>query len=145
MNDIKSSNKKRKIGNSSYPECMINNEHQPMRKKTKIGEQVKLKRANIKEIIDIALDSSSVDSSNGSTVASSFFSIGSALGTIFINEIIALSLPDGLNYQTYCLSDTFFLGYYSLSLNDTTQNWFISFKEEVNKNEIVELCKILSK
>ena len=55
MNDIKSSNKKRKIGNSSYPEWMINKEHQPMRKETRIGEQVTLKRAKIKEIIDIAL------------------------------------------------------------------------------------------
>jgi len=50
-----------------------------------------------------------------------------------------------LNYQTYCLSDTFFQGYYPLSLNDTTQNWFSSFKEEIHKEEIVELCKILSK
>ena len=32
VNDVKSSNKKRNIGNSSYPEWMINKEHQPMRK-----------------------------------------------------------------------------------------------------------------
>ena len=30
-------------------------------------------------------------------------------------------------------------------MNDTTQNWFTSFKEEINKAEIVDLCKILSK
>ena len=32
-----------------------------------------------------------------------------------------------------------------MSLNDTTQNWFTNFNNEINKNEIVMLCKILSR
>ena len=145
MNDIKASNKKRKVGNCSYPEWQLNKEHLPIRIETRIGQDATNKRTEIRDIIDKAFDTFSVDANNGSIVSSNFASIGSAFGTIFIDEIIALSLPDGMNYQTYCLSDTFFQGYYSLSLNDTTQNWFTSFKDEVNKEEIVVLCKILSK
>jgi len=54
MHAIKSSNKKRKIGNSSYPEWQINKEHKPMRIETRIGDQVKMRRTEIKDIIDKA-------------------------------------------------------------------------------------------
>ena len=55
MNDIKSSNKTRKISNSSYPEWQINKEHLPIRKETRIGEVVTLKINKIKDIIDTRL------------------------------------------------------------------------------------------
>ena len=67
-----------------------------------------MKRTEIQSIIDKAFLTFSCDGNAGSIVSSDFTSIGSAFGTIFIDEIIGLSLPDGMNYQTYCLSDTFF-------------------------------------
>ena len=81
-----------------------------------------MKRAKIRKIIGITLRSLSIDSNKGSIVSSNVASIGSAFGTILLDEIVTVSLPDGLNYQTYCLSDTCFQGYYSLSLNDILAN-----------------------
>ena len=42
------------------------------------------------------------------------------------------------------MTDTFFQGYYSLSLNNISENWFNNFKSETNKEEVVLLCKLLS-
>lgn len=55
MNDIKSSNNKRNIGNSSYPEWIINKEYLIIRKETRIGEVVKLNKQNVKDVIDTAM------------------------------------------------------------------------------------------
>jgi len=98
----------------------------------------------MKDIINIALNSLNPDSQQGTIVSSDFVSVGSAFGTIFLEEIVALSLPEGMNYQTYCLTDTFFQGYYSLSLNNPSEIWFNDFKSEIHKEEVVILCKLLS-
>ena len=75
------------------------------------------------------------NSQQGSIVSADFVSVGSAFGTIFLDDIVALSLPDGLNYQTYCLNDTFFQGYYSLSLNNVG-GWLVR-KDMMNSGEII--------
>ena len=80
MNDIKSGNKKRKIGNSSYPEWQINKEHLPIRKETRIGEVVTSKRNKIKDIIDAALQSLNANSQQGTIVSADFVSVRSAFG-----------------------------------------------------------------
>ena len=57
MNDIYGSNKKRKIGNSSYPEWMINEENLPTRKEMRIGETVIDNCTRMNLLVDALLDS----------------------------------------------------------------------------------------
>ena len=144
MNDIKSSNKKRKIGNTSYPEWMINKEQLPIRKEIRIGEVVTFKRKQIKDLIDTALTSLTPNCIKGTVVSSNFISVGSAFGTLFLDDILALSLPDDLNYQSYCMTDTFFQGYHSLSLNSRSETWFNNFAKESYTSEVDTMCKLFS-
>ena len=127
MNDIHSSQKKRKIGNSSYPEWMVDSENLPLRKETKIGETVTMKKSSIQLKMDIALEALSSDIPSVNKVVIDFISIGSAFGGIFSSEINNLNLPDGQTYQIYCLCDSYFQGYYSLALNTSSEEWFTSF------------------
>ena len=144
MNDIHSSQKKRKVGNSSYPEWMIDNEHSPVRKETRIGETVIMKKKTISNSIKSALVLLGVEEVYVSKVALEFVSVGSAFGNIFTNEIKDLELPEGLDYQTYCLSDLFFQGYYSLSLNTLSERWFTSFIDKINREHVNSLCAAFS-
>lgn len=42
------------------------------------------------------------------------------------------------------MTDTIFLDYYSLSLNDISENWISSFKHEINNDKIVDFFQLLS-
>ena len=66
-------------------------------------------------------------------VALDFISIGSEFGNIFNTEINNLTLPQDHTYQTYCLNDTYFKGYYSLALNKSAEVWVTSFKDALIK------------
>lgn len=55
-----------------------------------------------------------------------------------------MKLPDGHNYQTYLLNDIYYQGYYSLSLNTESEQWFLNVKEERNKTEVIKLCNLFS-
>ena len=144
INDIHGSQKKRKIGNSSYPEWLITKEQLPTRKETRIGEMVAMKRKCIINTTDTAIKKLQVISTTTQHVAPEFKSIGSAFGNIFTAHIRKLKVPDGHNYQNYLLSDTYFQGYYSLSLNTNSEQWFSNFKEERNKLEINKMCSLFS-
>ena len=85
------------------------------------------------------------NSGQESIVSADFVSVGSAFGTIFLDDIVALSLPDGLSYQTYCLNDTLFQGYYSLSLDNVSEKWFNNFTSAKFEYEIDMLCKSFAK
>ena len=79
MNDIKSSNKKRKIGNLSYPEWMINKEQLPIRKETRIEVVVTSKRKMIKDFIDTALKSLTPISNKGTIVSANLYQLAQLL------------------------------------------------------------------
>ena len=143
MNDIHGSQKKRKVGNSSYPEWMLDKVHQPLRKETRIGEVVTMKQSSIKLKAEIALKLLSTGIPLLNKVALDFVSIGSAFGNIFTTEINNLTLPQDHTYQTYCLTDIFFQGYYSLALNTSSEVWFTSFKDAANQSDVTKLCSLL--
>ena len=100
---------------------MITKEQLPTRKETRIGEMVAMKRKCIINTTDNALKKLQVISTISQHVAPEFKSIGSAFGTIFTSYIKKLKLPDVHNYQTYLLNDSYYQGYYSLSLNTDSE------------------------
>lgn len=119
---------------------MVTMKYQTIRKETRIGEVVTIKRGKIRGNSDITL----LDYSQGSVVSFTYVSIGSAFGAIFLDEKVTLSLPDSLNYQTYSLSDTLFQSHYALLLNYISEDWFSSFTSKGKKEDVVDLCKLLS-
>ena len=82
VNDIRGNVKKRKICNTSYPASMSTEEQLPIRKETRIGENILRKRSCIQEITDTAIKNFPVGTIGCSYVALDFVSIGSAFGTI---------------------------------------------------------------
>ena len=121
MNDIYGSQKKRKVGNLSYPEWMLDKEHLPLRKKTRIDEVVTMQQSSIKLKLEIALKLLSTGICLLNKVALDFISIGSVFRNRFTTEINNLTLPQDHTYQAYCLNYTYFQGYYSLSLNASSE------------------------
>ena len=145
INDIHGYQKKKIKGNLSYPASMSTEEHLPVRKETRIGDHVVMKRKRIEIITDVAIGKLQVEGSCSSYVFSDYQSFGSAFGNIFNGYIRTLMLPDGQNYQTYILNDIYYQGCYSLSLGTMSEQWFTNMKEQNNKKEVIKLCNVFTK
>lgn len=103
-----------------------------------------MKQSYLKLKVDIALKVLSTDIPLLNNVAIDFISIGSAFGKIFTTEINNFTLPQCHIYQSYCLNDSYFQGYYSLALHTSSEMRFTSFKDSENKQNVTKLCTVLS-
>ena len=83
INDIHGYQKKKIKGNSSYPASMSTEEYLPVRKETRIGDHVVMKRKRIETITNVAIGKLQVVASCTSYVSSDYQSFGSAFGNIF--------------------------------------------------------------
>ena len=122
---------------------MINEEDIPIRKETRIGDTVIKNSSRIKFLINTVLDSLSEQSTCISILPRDFQSIGSAFGSLFKEELIILTFPNKMNYQTYCVSDPYFQGYNSLTLDITNDIWFLNITKEENTDDILVLCRVM--
>ena len=144
MNDIYASNKKRKVGNSSYLEWMIHEENIPMRKEMRIGSTVIKNSSRINLLLGEVLGSLPGYNTSTTILSSEFKSIGSAFGFLFKEDLLLLTLPNGQNYQRYCISNPFFQGYYSLVLDTKYEQWFVEFTSVQSMNNINVLCRVIT-
>ena len=144
MDDIHASNKKRKVGNYSYPEWMINEKNVPMRKDIRIGSTVvkNSSRTNLL-LVEVLV---SLPEHNTSTIIlpSDFKSIGSAFVSLFKEDLLLLTLPNRQNYQSYCIRNPFFQGYHSLALDTQYEQQFVAFTSVQSTNDINVVCRVVT-
>ena len=103
-----------------------------------------MKRKSIEVKTQVAIKNLHIGDVCSSYVSLEFQSIGSAFGIIFNDYIKELKLPDGHNYQNYLLNDSYYQGYYSLSLGTNSEKWFATVNERKNKDEVIKLCNIFT-